>query len=171
MSFIIEISKKLKLKRYLLLKTIQKFKGLKYRQQTIFKNNSLTIINDSKSTSFSSSIGVLKSNSNILWLLGGIHKKGDRLHLKKKDFKNVRAFIYGKNKKFFNKELKNKVKFQNFNQLSDALKNIFDLIEREKLTHNIILFSPCAASFDSFKNFEDRGYYFSKLIKKHFNGK
>ena len=171
LSFIIEISKKLKLKRYLLLKTIQKFKGLKYRQQTIFKNNSLTIINDSKSTSFSSSIGVLKSNSNILWLLGGIHKKGDRLHLKKKDLKNVRAFIYGKNKKFFNKELKNKVKLQNFNQLSDALKNIFDLIEREKLTHNIILFSPCAASFDSFKNFEDRGYYFSQLIKKHFNGK
>ena len=171
LSFIIEISKKLKLKRNLLLKTIQKFKGLKYRQQTIFKNNSLTIINDSKSTSFSSSIGVLKSNSNILWLLGGIHKKGDRLQLKKKDFKNVRAFIYGKNKRFFNKELKNKVKLQNFNQLSDALKNIFDLIEREKLTHNIILFSPCAASFDSFKNFEDRGYYFSQLIKKHFNGK
>ena len=108
---------------------------------------------------------------NILWLLGGINKKGDRLHLKKKDFKNVRAFIYGKNKKFFNKELKNKVKFKNFDQLSDALKNIFDLIEREKLTHNTILFSPCAASFDSFKNFEDRGYYFNQLIKKKFNGK
>ena len=129
----------------------------------------MTIINDSKSTSFSSSIGLLKINSNILWLLGGIHKKGDQFNLSKKYFSNIRAFIYGKNKKFFNKELKNKVKLQNFNQLSDALKNIFDLIEREKLTHNIILFSPCAASFDSFKNFEDRGYYFNKLVKKYLN--
>ena len=56
-------------------------------------------------------------------------------------------------------------------KIKNFLKNILDLIEREKLTHNIILFSPCAASFDSFKNFEDRGYYFNKLIKKHFNGK
>jgi UDP-N-acetylmuramoylalanine--D-glutamate ligase len=31
------------------------------------------------------------------------------------------------------------------------------------------LFSPCAASFDDFENFEDRGLYFNKLIKKHIN--
>ena len=103
LSFVIEIIKKFKIKNSLFLNTIKKFKGLKYRQQIIFKNNSLTIINDSKSTSFSSSIGVLKSNSNILWLLGGMHKKGDKLNLKKKDFNNVRAFIYGKKKKFFYK--------------------------------------------------------------------
>ena len=45
----------------------------------IFKNSKLLIINDSKSTSFSSSLGILKSNSNIFWLLGGISKKGDKL--------------------------------------------------------------------------------------------
>ena len=33
----------------------------------------------------------------------------------------------------------------------------------------VILFSPSAASFDQFKNFEDRGKYFNKLIKKYFN--
>ena len=112
LSFIIEISKKLKLKRYLLLKTIQKFKGLKYRQQTIFKNNSLTIINDSKSTSFSSSIGVLKSNSNILWLLGGIHKKGDRLHLKKKILKMLELSFMEKIKNFLIKSLKIRLNFK-----------------------------------------------------------
>ena len=37
LSFVIAISKKLKLKKNLLFKTIQKFKGLKYRQQIIFK--------------------------------------------------------------------------------------------------------------------------------------
>jgi len=171
LSFVIEIKKRLKLKNNLFLKTLQKFKGLKYRQQIIFRNNSLTIINDSKSTSFSSSEGILKSHSNILWLLGGIYKKGDRLKLKRKDFKNVRAFIYGKNKNFFIKELKNKVKYRNFSKLNDALKNVFNLIKTEKLKKNVILFSPCAASFDSFTNFEERGFYFNKLIKQHLNGK
>tara|TARA_Y100000022_G_scaffold78775_1_gene67903 strand:- start:2380 stop:3732 length:1353 start_codon:yes stop_codon:yes gene_type:complete len=171
LSFVLEISKKLKLKKHLILKTIQKFKGLKYRQQIIFQSNSLTIINDSKSTSFASSIDVLKSKSNIMWLLGGVFKKGDKLNLRKKDFKNVRAFIYGKNKIFFNNELKGKVKFKNFIKLNDALKNVFKLIKLEKLKKNVILFSPCAASFDSFKNFEDRGHYFNQLIKQHLNGK
>ena len=171
LSFVLEISKKLKLKNHLILKTIQKFKGLKYRQQIIFQNNSLTVINDSKSTSFASSIDILKSKSNILWLLGGVFKKGDKLNLKREDFKNVRAFIYGKNKIFFNDELKDKVKFENFDKLNDALRNIFKLIKKEKFKKNIILFSPCAASFDSFKNFEDRGHYFNQLIKQYLNGK
>ncbi len=171
LSFVIEISKKLKLKTNLLVKTIQSFKGLKYRQQIIFKNKNLKIINDSKSTSFSSSTGIIKSNSNILWLLGGVNKKGDKLNLKRKDFKNVRAFVFGKNIKFFNKQLKNKVEYKNFNNLNEALKNIFKEIKKGKLRQNTILFSPCAASFDSFKNFEDRGFYFNRLIKRYINGK
>ena len=171
LSFVIELSKKLNLKNGLLFKTVQNFKGLKYRQQIIYKKNNLTIINDSKSTSFSSSIGILKANSNICWLLGGIHKKGDKFNLSKKYFNKIKAFIYGKNKKFFNKKLKGKIKFENFNDLNDALKNIFILIKKKKLIHQTILFSPCAASFDSFKNFEDRGFYFNKLIKKYLNGK
>ena len=44
------------------------------------------------------------------------------------------------------------------------------IIEKDKLTNKTILFSPCAASFDTFKNFEDRGFYFNKLIKKYLNG-
>ena len=169
LSFVIAISKKLKLKKNLLFKTIQKFKGLKYRQQIIFKKKNLMIINDSKSTSFSSSISILKTSRNIFWLVGGIFKKGDKFKLGKKNLKNVRAFIYGKNRKFFNKELKKKVKTKNFKNLNNAVKNIFSLIKNENLDTNTILFSPCAASFDSFKNFEDRGLYFNKLIKNFLN--
>ena len=104
-------------------------------------------------------------------MLGGIPKKGDKLNLKRKDFKNVKGFIYGRNKNFFSKELNNKIEFKSFNKLDDALRNVFRLIKQEKLKKNIILFSPSAASFDSFKNFEDRGHYFNQLIKKHLNGK
>ena len=170
LSFVFEISKKLKLNQYLLEKTIQKFRGLKYRQQIIFKNRNLTIINDSKSTSFSSTIGLLKRKSHIFWLIGGVYKKGDKFILKKKYFKNIRAFIYGKNKKYFNKSLKGKVKCENFRNLSEALKRVFALIKFQKSLNQTILFSPCAASFDSFKNFEERGLYFNNLVKKYLNG-
>ena len=169
--FALEISKKFNLKYELIKKTIQKFNGLKYRQQVIFRKKYLTIINDSKSTSFSSSIGVLKSNLNIYWILGGIYKKGDKFDLPRKYFKNIKAFIYGKNKKFFNKKLKGKIYFKNFDNLKDALKNVFLIIKNEKFIYKTILFSPCAASFDSFKNFEDRGFYFNKLVQKHLDGK
>ena len=170
LSFIIAISKVLNIKKNLLIKTIQNFKGLDYRQQIIFKNKNLTIINDSKSTSFSSSIGILKVNQNIKWLLGGVHKKGDEFKLSKRYFTNINAFIYGKNKKFFNKKLMGKIRYENFNDLKDALKKIFLIIEKKKFANHTILFSPSAASFDSFKNFESRGYYFNKLIKKYLNG-
>ena len=168
--FVIEISKKLNLKRNLLIKTIQNFKGLKYRQQIIFKRKYLTIINDSKSTSFSSSIGLLKTNYNIYWLLGGIYKKGDKFNLSKKYSNNIKAFIYGKNKNFFNNKLKGNINYKNFDNLKDAIKEIFMIIKKEKFKNKTILFSPCAASFDSFKNFEDRGSYFNRIIKKYLNG-
>ncbi len=171
LSFVFELSKKLKLQNSLFIKTIQKFNGLKYRQQIIFKRKYLTIINDSKSTSFSSSISLLKTNHKIYWLLGGIHKKGDKFNLSKKYFVNIKAFIYGRSKKFFNKKLKGKIFYKNHNSLKDALKKVFLTIQKEKFVNKTILFSPCAASFDSFKNFEERGLYFNKLIKKHLNAK
>ena len=171
LSFIIELAKKLKLKNYLLQKTIKNFKGLKYRQQIIIQKKYLTIINDSKSTSFSSSVGMLKKDSNILWLLGGIYKKGDKLELKKKDLSNVTAFIYGENKNFFNKQLRSKVKFKNYKNLQDAVKNVFSIIKKKRSVKYTILFSPCAASFDRFKNFEERGLYFNRLVKRFMYGK
>ena len=171
LSFIIELAKKLKLKNYLLQKTIKNFKGLKYRQQIIIQKKYLTIINDSKSTSFSSSVGILKKDSNILWLLGGIYKKGDKLELKKKDLSNVTAFIYGENKNFFNKQLRSKVKFKNYKNLQDAVKNVFSIIKKKSSVKYTILFSPCAASFDRFKNFEERGLYFNRLVKRFMYGK
>ena len=167
LSFILEISKKLNLKKNLLKKTIKNFRGLKYRQQIIFKNNKITIINDSKSTSFSSSKGILKTSQKIFWLLGGVPKKGDKFLLPKKYLNNIKAFIYGKNKKFFINQLKNKVDYKNFKDMRSALREIISTIKNDKRTNKTLLFSPSAASFDEFKNFEERGFYFNRLIKKY----
>ena len=50
-----------------------------------------------------------------------------------------------------------------------SIKKIFKIIKNEKKDKKTILFSPCAASFDEFKNFEERGIYFDKLVKKYLN--
>ncbi len=171
LSFALEILKKLKIKKRLLIKTIENFKGLKYRQQIVYKKRNLTIINDSKSTSLSSSSGILKVYSNIYWLIGGINKKGDKLKLSKRYFNRIKAFIYGKDNSFFKKELDGKIEYRTFKTLENALQKILKIINKEGIINQTILFSPSAASFDSFKNFEDRGSYFNQLIKKHLYGK
>ena len=171
MSFVLEISKKFKIKKDILINVVRKFKGLKYRQQVIFKNKNISIINDSKSTSYSSSIEILKRSNNIYWLLGGIPKKGDKFNLSKDYFKNIKGYIYGKNYKKFSSDLKNKIKNKRSHNLKQALDLVFKDIKFDNFIKKTILFSPSAASFDSFKNFEDRGFYFNKLVKKYLNDK
>ena len=167
LSFIIEITKKLNIKKKDLFKTLIRFKGLKYRQQIIYQSKELTLINDSKATSYSSSINILKSLKKVFWIVGGVPKFGDQFFMTKKDCINFKVYIYGKNRNYFIKQLKNKMDYQSFNYLKDALKKIiFDIKNEKKNEHKTILFSPSAASFDSFKNFEDRGKKFNILVKK-----
>ena len=171
LSFVLEISKQFKIKKKSLIYVINRFKGLKFRQQIVFKNKNISIINDSKSTSYSSTIEILKKFKNIYWLIGGIPKKGDKLNLPKIYCKNIKGFIFGKNHKKFSSDLRNKIKFKKFPNLKNALSRIFQEIKKDNSVTKLILFSPAAASFDNFKNFEDRGFYFDKLIKKKINVK
>ena len=171
LSFIFKIGLKLKLNEKKLIKTINKFKGLDYRQQIIFEKKNLIIINDSKSTSFASSESGLKNLNDAYWILGGIPKKGDKLKLSKKECKNFTVFIFGKYHKQFINILGNKVNFKQFKNLKLALKEIFLEIKKKKMKKNIIFFSPAGASFDNFKNFEDRGKYFNQLIRNFINAK
>ena len=53
--------------------------------------------------------------------------------------------------------------------MKDTLNQIFLEIKYNKIKKNTILFSPAGASFDNFKNFEDRGLYFNQIIKKYLN--
>ncbi len=171
LSFVFKIASKLKLKKKKLIKTINRFKGLDYRQQVVLDKKNLKIINDSKSTSFASSENVLKNLNHAFWILGGIPKKKDKFNLSKKKCKNIKAFIFGSNRQKFFKILKNKLKVRCFKNLQGTIKAIFLEINNQKFKKNIIFFSPAGASFDSFKNFEDRGYFFNQLIKKYIHAK
>jgi len=168
LSFIFSISKKLNLQKKKIIKRINLFKGLKYRQEIIYNSKKITFINDSKATSFSSTINILRTLNKVFWLVGGIGKLGDKFTLSKNECKNINAYIFGKNKKFFVKQFKNKLSYYYFKDLSAAVKKILkDINDNRHSLHKTVLFSPSAASFDSFKNFEERGDYFNFLLKKY----
>ena len=168
LTFVLKVSKILKLKNNLLLKSLKNFKGLSFRQEIIHNSKFLKIINDSKATSFSSSEKLLKSLKNIYWIIGGLPKKGDKFLLKKNDCKKIKLYIFGKNQKFFINELKNKMVFKSFLNLKSLIAKVFlDIKNENNFIKKTILFSPASASFDTFKNFEERGRYFNKLIKNY----
>ena len=167
LSFIFAISKNLKLSLKKIINVANKFKQLNFRQQIIYRSKKLIIINDSKSTTLSSTLPLLESFKNIYWILGGIAKKGDQLKLKKENYKKIKAFIYGKDKFFFSKILSNKIKYKISKNLNNSLLQVFKDLRKKEEQKKILLFSPSAASFDQFKNFEDRGKYFNKIIKKY----
>ncbi len=166
LSFILVFAKIYKLNKSKLFKSVNSFKGLDFRQQVIYKNNFVTIINDSKSTSFSSSINLLKSYKNIFWIVGGLAKKGDKFELPSKYYRNIKCYIFGKDKELFRRKLGKKILSIPCNSLENILKKIIQEIKLNKNKHFHVLFSPAAASFDKFKNFEDRGNYFNYLVKK-----
>ena len=169
LSFVLKLSNILKLDNSKILKVVNSFKGLNYRQQIVYNKKKFLIINDSKSTSFSSTVPLLQSYENIYWILGGLAKKGDKLNLNKKYFKKIKAYIYGVNKAFFLNVLKNKCRLHSSKNLKDVLSKLFSDIKKNKNGKKTILFSPAAASFDQFKNFEERGRYFNQLLKKYVN--
>ena len=167
LSFVFAISKFFKISIKKVIQISNKFKGLNYRQQIVYNSKKLKIINDSKSTSLSSTKALLEVPENIYWLLGGQSKKGDNFGLNKKYFHKIRAYIYGKNISFFKKILSSKIRYLGFDNLNDSLKRVFEDIKKKDNEKKVILFSPAAASFDQFKNFEERGKHFNKIIKKY----
>ena len=95
------LSKQFKISDDKIFKSLNSFKGLKFRKQIIHNRFNLKIINDSKSTSFSSTNGLLSSYKNIYWIVGGLFKKGDKFILEKKYYKNIKAYVIGLDEKYF----------------------------------------------------------------------
>ena len=168
MSFVYTLSKILKIDEKSFINSIQSFKGLPHRHEIFYKKNNKVFINDSKATSFEASKFALKNNKNIFWIVGGLPKAGDRFKFKGLKKNIVKTYIIGKHMKNFKRHLNKKIDQQLCKTLKNAIISIFKdtkNITDKKIT---ILLSPAAASYDQFKNFEERGNYFKNLIKKQF---
>lgn len=148
-----------------IIKIIEEFKGLKHRMQLVAKIDGINFINDSKATNAESTENALKSYNNIFWIVGGKAKEGGIEGLKPYFSKIKKSYLIGEASDEFAKILeKNSVNYEK----CQTLKNAFDkaLIDAKALNlieKNIIL-SPACASFDQWKNFEERGDFFCKLV-------
>ena len=80
--FAFSILTTLGIKKKFILKSINSFRGLPHRHEIFYKIKKVTFINDSKATSFESAKHALRSNKNIFWILGGLHKLNDKIKLK-----------------------------------------------------------------------------------------
>ena len=169
--FAYKIAKNFKIKDKTIIKAINKFKGLPHRQEVFFSNNKITCVNDSKATSFDASAQALSKFNKIYWIVGGLPKYKDYFNFANVKNKIIKAYIIGKKISFFEKLIKNNIPYTISGTLKNALNNINKDINRHKISNSTILLSPAAASFDQFRNFEDRGNYFKKLIKQKFKKK
>ena len=152
------------------LSSLKTFKGLPHRHEVFFKLGNCSFINDSKATSFESTKYALKSNNNIIWIVGGQPKKNDKININQFKKKIIKAYVIGNYTNFFIKQINKKIKFEVTKNLKFTLNKIFKSFNKnKKLT---ILFSPASASYDQFKNFGERGEKFKYLVKhnaKKFN--
>jgi len=165
MSFVYTLSKLLSINEKNFIKAFNSFVGLPHRYEIFLRKKNVIFINDSKATSFVSTKYALLNSKNIYWILGGLPKKNDKIILSGIKKNIIKCYLVGKNIKFFQRQIQNKINFSITNDLNKTLIKIIKDVKLSNLKKNIILLSPAAASYDQFMNFEQRGEEFKKLSK------
>ena len=165
MPFIYKLSKIFKLNKKSFIKYSNTFKGLEHRHEIVYKKKNIVFINDSKATSFEACKYALQSNKNIFWILGGLPKIGDKFRFDNFKKNIIKSFIIGKHVNFFKKQIENKINFQVTGNIKRTLKLIFNEIKEDSIKNLTVLLSPASASYDQYKNFNERGLEYKKLVK------
>lgn len=158
------VHKLLKSKTNLFIEKCKTFPGLEHRLEKLGTFKNIIIFNDSKSTNLNSSVGALECLENIFWIAGGLSKKEEFSGVEKYLTNVKKVFLFGKDKSkllryFYNRDA------YTFSSLNLAFDNAFELALKTAGTVNLLL-SPACASFDQFRNFEERGKKFKLLVKK-----
>ncbi len=156
----------LKLKNLSLKKELNSYIGLDHRQELIFNNEYLMIINDSKATNIESMVRALKNYKNIYLICGGVLKDKNLNILLPYVNKLKKVYITGVEKNLFINFFSKTNKIYSSSNLNEIIRECYNDINLKK--YSTILFCPGAASFDQFKNFEERGEKFKKIISRKF---
>ena len=165
MSFTYAFSKLLKISKKSFISSMSSFVGLPHRYEIFLKKKNVIFINDSKATSFESAKYALSNSKNVYWILGGKPKKNDKIFLSGIKKNIIKCYVVGKNTKFFQSQIQNKISYSIAKNQKKALIEILTEIKLSDVRESTILLSPAAASYDQFINFEKRGDEFKKLSK------
>jgi UDP-N-acetylmuramoylalanine--D-glutamate ligase len=144
-------------------KAIKSFNYLEHRQEQVTIKNDICFINDSKATNTDSVVAAIKTYDKPTILLVGGYNKNSKFqlllpHIKTNPIKCVICF--GDAAKLIKTALGDAVRSFLCKDLNSAVMKAYKLA----VSGDIILLSPGCASFDEFKNFEERGNYFKRLV-------
>lgn len=149
-----------------ILASIATFPGLEHRIEQVAEINGVKFVNDSKATNADSTQHALAAFENIYWILGGVPKDGGISSLEKFFPRIKKAYLIGQATEEFAKTLEGKVQYEKCGDMTNAVKKA-----AADAKNGVVLLSPACASFDQFKNFEERGAFFKKLVLELGNGK
>lgn len=150
---------------------IKKFRGVEHRLEFVREIDGVKWYNDSIGTSPSRTIAGLKSfDKKIVLIAGGYDKHLDYTPIAKPIVENVSKLVLigataSKIENAVIKELENAGKQMPIYHC-ETLKQTIDTAKSIATSDEIVLFSPASASFDMFKNFEERGNLFKKLVNE-----
>jgi len=146
-------------------KSITNFQGAPHRLESILKIHHVNYINDSKATNVNATYYALESMTNpTVWIVGGQDKGNDYTALMPLVREKVKAIVcLGLDNTKLKEAFGNVVEpFVETFAMSEAVKVAYKIAERG----DTVLLSPACASFDIFKNYEDRGEQFKEAIKQ-----
>ena len=146
-------------------KSLGDFPGVEHRLEKVCKVRGVQYINDSKATNVDACWYALESMTQpTILILGGKDKGNDYNHIKDLVKKKCVGLVYlgADNTKLHNFFDPMGLPVRDTHSMKDCVKACYEMAQPGQT----VLLSPCCASFDLFKNMEDRGTQFKELVRK-----
>ncbi len=144
---------------------LENYSGLPHRQEEVAVIDGIRYINDSKATNISAATHALACHSSIYWIAGGRAKDLSLDSLGEVLPRVAHVFLIGEAAKYFAEKLQGLVAVTVSGTLDIAVAQARDAALDRGDEAGVVLFSPACASFDQFKNFEERGDTFRSLVQ------
>ena len=145
-------------------KSLSSFQAVEHRLEKVLSIKDVLYINDSKATNVDAAWYALECQTRpVVWIVGGTDKGNDYAPLIPLAKEKVKAMIcMGLDNKKFHESFKSIVP-----QIHDvtSAKDAVQLASRLASPGDVVLLSPCCASFDLFRNYEDRGRQFKEAVR------
>jgi len=140
---------------------LRTYPGLPHRMERIRERGGVLFVNDSKATNPTATAPALAAFERIRWICGG-QAKTDNLDECAPHFGHVRtAYTIGEAAELFERLLSPHIDVKNCGKLDAAMREAAADAE----PGDTVLLSPACASFDQFRDFEDRGDQFRRLVE------